>query len=178
MQAEIPLASKPIFDGKVVSLRVDTVRLPDGREATREVVGHQPVVVVIPIDSNNNVILVRQYRYPVGAALLEAPAGGVEGSEQLQDCAQRELQEEVGHKARSMKDIGRFWASPGISTELIHAYVARDLVPSQLEPDPDENIVIERYPLSRVAGLIREGEIQDGKTIAALLILTCVLEQD
>lgn len=178
MQAEIQMASRLVFDGNVIRVRVDTVRLPDGREATREVVGHQPVVVIVPIDAEDNVIMVRQYRYPVGVALLEAPAGGVEGSERLEECAQRELQEEVGYMAGSLRGLGRFWASPGFSTELIHAYVARDLVPSRLEPDRDENIVIERYPLSRVVGLIREGEIQDGKTIAALLMLKCVLEQD
>ena len=110
MQAGIPLATKPIFDGKVVSLRVDTVRLPNGREVTRKVVDHQPVVVVIPIDSKNNAVLVRQYRCPVGAALLEAPECS---SEQLQECAQRELQEEVGHMARSLQDIGRSWRGLG-----------------------------------------------------------------
>jgi ADP-ribose pyrophosphatase len=168
------LASRRVFDGKVVSVRVDTVRLPDGNETLREVVEHSPSVVVVPIDAEDNVIMVRQYRYPAGEALLEAPAGGVEESEAPEECAQRELREETGYVARDLKSLGRFWASPGYCTEVMYAYVARDLDPSPLEPDADETIDIERVPVSRVARLIRQGEIQDAKSIAALLMATCV----
>ena len=174
MQAETTLSSSPVFDGKIVQVRVDTVRLPDGREATREVVGHSPAAVVVPIDAEDNVVLVRQYRYPVGAALLEAPAGIVEGPEAPEDCAQRELQEETGYLSEDLKSLGRFWSSPGFCTELLYAYVARDLRPSKLAPDADENIQIEKVPLSRVTELVRTGEIQDAKTIAALLMAVCL----
>lgn len=177
MNAETPLASKPVFNGQLLRVRVDTVRLPDGRQAIREVVEHRPAVVIVPIDSEDNVHLVRQYRYPVGEALLEAPAGVLGESEKPADCAQRELQEETGYLSKNLQSLGRFWSSPGFSTELMYAYVARDLVPSALEPDADENIQTENVPLSRVAGLIRRGDIRDAKSIAALLMVICISEQ-
>ena len=177
MQAETPLASSPIFNGKVLSLRVDTVRLPNGVRTSREVVEHRPAVVLIPVDAEGNVILVRQYRYAVGETLLEAPAGIVEESETPEECAQRELQEETGHKAQSLVSLGSFWSSPGFCDELMYAYLARDLVPSALEPDADENIQTAKVPLDQVAELIRRGEIRDGKTIAAFLMATCPSQQ-
>ena len=176
MPAEVPLSSTAIFDGKILRVRIDTVRLPDGRRASREVVEAQPAVVVVPIDADDNVILVRQYRYAVGAALLEAPAGKVEGSEAPAECAQRELQEETGQMARSLQSLGQFWMSPGFCTELMYAYVGRDLAPSALEPDPDEFIETVKTPVSSISGLIQRGEIQDAKTIAALLMAACVFD--
>ena len=177
VEAEKRLASQPVFDGKLLQVSVDTVRLPDGRQAVREVVGHRPAAVIVPIDQENNVHLVRQYRYAVGEALLEAPAGVLEESESPEDCAQRELQEETGFRSEDLQSLGRFWSSPGFCSELMYVYLARDLVPSALAPDPDENIVTEKVPLSRINELIRRGEIRDAKSIAALLMATCVFEQ-
>ena len=176
MQPEQSLTSQSIFDGKVVKVRVDTVSLPDGGEASREVVEHRPAVVVVPVDSEENVILVRQYRYPVAQALLEAPAGVVEESETPDECAQRELQEEIGYVSRNLRALGGFWMSPGYCTEFMYAYLAKDLVPRKLEADEDENIRVEQLPLSRIPKLIRVGEIQDAKSIAALLMATCLFE--
>ncbi len=172
MHPEELLASKTYFNGRILSLRVDTVRLPKGIEATREVVDHKPAVVIIPIDEQDNVVLVRQYRYPVGEALLEAPAGILEDSESPEECALRELQEETGYAARRLQRLGEFWTSPGFCTELMHAFVARELVFSPLEPDEDEDIRTERFTLSRIAEMIRQGEIRDAKTIAAFLMAT------
>lgn len=174
MKAEKTLDSKTAFDGKVVRVRVDRVRLPDERVVSREVVEHHPSVVVLPIDTEDNVILVRQYRHPVGVALLEAPAGGLEESESPEACAQRELQEETGFMSRDLQSLGQFWASPGYCTELMYVYVARCLTPSSMEPDADENIQTEKVPLSNITGLIREGEIKDAKTIAAFMMATCI----
>lgn len=175
--AERRLATKPVFDGKLLQVRVDTVSLPDGGQAFREVVEHRPAAVIVPIDRHDNVHLVRQYRYAVGEALLEVPAGVFEESESPEACAQRELQEETGFRSEDLQSLGRFWASPGFTSELMYVYVARDLVPSSLAPDPDENIVTEKVPLSGVAGLIRTGEIRDAKSIAALLMATCLAGQ-
>ena len=177
MQPEVVLGSETVFEGKIVRVRVDTVRLPNGGRTVRDVVEHSPSVVVVPIDAEDNVILVRQYRYPVGISLLEAPAGGVDGSESPEESAQRELQEETGYRSLSLRSLGRFWASPGYCTELMHAYLATELVPSTLEPDPDENIRIEKFPITAVGGMIQRGEIQDGKTIAVLLMATSVLAE-
>ena len=172
MEPEQTLSTRMVFDGKIVRIRVDTVGLPSGREAVREVVEHQAAVVVVPIDQEDNILLVRQYRYPVGESLLEAPAGGVEDAETPEACAQREIREEVGYGARDLRPLAGFWLAPGYSTEFMHAFVARDLAPDRLEPDDDENILVERVPMSRVPDLIHSGEIRDAKTIAALLLVT------
>ena len=176
MQPEQRIGSESIFDGKVVNLRVDSVALPDGRQVSREVVEHASAVAVVPIDPEGNVILVRQYRHPADQALLEVPAGTLEESETPDECVQRELREETGFASRDLRALGGFWMSPGYCTEFMYAYLAKDLVPSKLEADDDENIGVERLPLSRVPQLIRLGEIQDAKSIAALLMVTCLFE--
>lgn len=117
-------------------------------------------------------LLVRQYRHSAGEALLEAPAGTLEDSESPDDCAQRELQEEVGYASMNLRALGGFWTSPGFCTEYIYAYLARNLVESKLSPDDDEDIVVERVPTDRIPQMIRLGEIRDAKTIAALLMST------
>ena len=170
MQLEQTISSELVFDGRIVRVRADAVLLPNGRNATREVVEHRPSVVVVPIDADGNVILVRQYRYPAERVLLEAPAGVVEESETPDDCAMRELQEEIGFSSRDLRALGGFWMSPGYCTEFMYAYLAKDLVSSRLEADADESIEVERVSISRVSRLIRLGEIQDAKTIAALLM--------
>ena len=167
---ETKLTSKTVFEGRVIQVRVDSVRLANGREAVREVADHAPAVVIAPIDSDGSVVLVRQYRYPVEEALLEAPAGIVEPGEEPDDCAQRELQEETGYRADDMRPLAGFWTSPGFCSEYMYAYVARDLVPSKLEADYDEDIAVERVPLSEVPEMIRDGRIRDAKTIAVLLM--------
>ena len=176
MEAEQQLSSKPIFDGKIVRLRVDTVLLPNGNESTREIVDHDNAVVIVPVDSDDNVLLVRQYRYPAEETLLEAPAGLIDDSEDPDDAAQRELREETGYASRSLRPMGGFWSSPGFCTEFMYAYLARDLVASRLSPDEDEFIEVERQPISRIPQLIRLGEIRDAKTIAALLMATCLFD--
>ena len=178
MQPEKPVSTRPVYEGRIIRVRVDTVTLPDGRETTREVVEHKPAVVLVPLDAEGNVVLVRQYRHAVGRALLEAPAGMVEGSESPEECAQRELQEEIGYASRELRALGGFWTSPGFCTEYMYAYLAKDLVPSRLKADDDESINVERAPLSRVPGLILDGQIQDAKTIAALLMATCLVEKN
>ncbi len=168
IQPEELVRSAQIFDGKIFKVRVDTVKLPDGREAVREVVRHRPAAVVLPIDAQGNVLLVRQYRYAVGKVLLEAPAGLMEESEAPQDTAQRELQEETGYLSRDLHALGGFWTGPGFCDEYIYAYLAKDLVPSDRNQDPDENIQVERMPLARVMQLARDGTIEDAKTLAVL----------
>jgi len=174
-QKERLLASESIYDGRIIRVRVDTVALPGGREATREVVDHEDAVVLVPIDSDGNIVLVRQYRHAAGTNLLEAPAGIIERGETPDQCAQRELQEETGYRSEDLRYMGGFWSSPGFCTEFMHAYVARDLVPSKLEADPDEDIKVERLPVHQVTAHIQSGEIKDAKTVAALLLVVCVL---
>ena len=170
MQSEQMVDSERVFEGRIVSVRKDNVVLADGRPASREVVEHNPSVVIVPIDSEGNAVMVRQYRYPAEQSLLEAPAGVIEEGENPDECAMRELQEEIGFTCRNLRALGGFWMSPGYCTEFMYAYIAKDLVPSSLDADDDEDIEVERVPMSRVSKLIRLGEIQDAKTIAALLM--------
>jgi len=126
--------------------------------------------VIVPVDADDNVLLVRQYRHAAGESLLEAPAGVIDPDESPDDCAQRELREETGYASRNLRALGGFWSSPGFCTEFMYPYLAKDLVESRLDPDDDEDIEVQRFPVSRIPQLIRLGEIQDAKTIASLLM--------
>lgn len=159
-----------IFDGHIIKVSVDTLALPNGQRVEREVVDKGNAVVIVPIDKHDNVILVRQWRHPADQALLEAPAGGVESDESADECAQRELQEEIGYASLNLRTLGGFWVTPGFCNEFMYVYLARDLVESELPADVDEDIQIERIPMSRIPQMIRLGEIIDAKTIAALLM--------
>jgi len=170
MNTETRLSTETVFEGKIVTVRVDDVSLPNGVKAVREVVEHRPAVAIVPFDDNREVLLVSQFRYPVGEQLLEVPAGIIEVSETPEQCADRELQEEIGYRAREMRSLGSFWTAPGFSDELMYAFVATGLEPSRLESDKDEDITVVRVPVSRIREMIEAGEIRDSKTIAALLM--------
>ena len=170
MNTETRLSTETVFAGKIVTVRVDDVSLPNGVKAVREVVEHRPAVAIVPFDDNREVLLVSQFRYPVGEQLLEVPAGIIEVSETPEQCADRELQEEIGYRAREMRSLGSFWTAPGFSDELMYAFIATGLEPSRLESDEDEDITVVRVPVSRIREMIEAGEIRDSKTIAALLM--------
>ncbi len=172
---EIVTASRRIYDGRILNLREDSVRLHDGREALREIVEHAEVVAIVPVDADGNVVLVRQYRLAADEALLEIPAGGVEPGESIEDAAQRELQEETGYRAADLRRLCGFYVSPGYVTEFIHVFLGSGLSESAINGDPDEQIVVERVPLSGVPNLIQFGAIKDAKTIAGLLMASKAL---
>ena len=176
-ELEPTVESKVIYQGRILSLRVDTVRLPNGRTTTREIAEHSSSVCVVPIDDQDNVLLVRQYRKPAEAQLLEVPAGGVEDGETPEQAVVRELQEEVGFTSSNLRHLSSFWVSPGWCTEYMHAYLATNLQRASLAPDDDENILVERIPLASILALIENGEIQDAKSIASLLLSLRVLGQ-
>lgn len=169
-QSEPTVESKILYQGRIINLRVDTVRLPNGRLATREIAEHAHCVCIVPVDEQGNVLLVRQYRKPAEAELLEIPAGGVEEGEVSQEAVLRELQEETGFTAGTLRHLASFWMTPGWSTEYMHAYLATDLSPAHLAADDDENISVVRVPLARIPQMIEAGEIQDAKSIASLLL--------
>ena len=169
---ELLSRSQQIFEGKIVNLRVDTTLVTKKDrtvEARREVVEHLPSVVVVPVDKEENVLLVEQYRHATGEALLEAPAGGVEKDETPQQAAARELQEETGYASGRLVPLGGFWIAPGWCTEYMHTYLATELIPSQLPQDEDEDVRVVPVPLWEVPNLIRQGHIRDAKSIAVLL---------
>lgn len=155
------------FEGKIVSVRVDEIRLEDGHVVRQEVVEHRESMTVIAIDDQERIILVRQYRHPTGEEMLETPAGSVDPGETPEESVNRELSEEAGLCAREVVPLGCFYLAPGWATEYMHAYLARDLYEAAAEPDEDERITVERVPLAEWQAKIERGEIRDCKSIAA-----------
>jgi len=163
------LSSQRVYDGRVVKLRVDTVRKRSGKITTREIVERSDCVAVVVLDSKNRAILVRQYRSAVGKRLLEIPAGGIDSGEQPINSVRRELQEEIGYLPNKIDKLGGFYAAPGYCTEYLHLYLATYLVPGRLEAEDTEEIEVVRVPLSEIPALIASGEICDAKSVAGLL---------
>ncbi len=169
------VSSEQIYDGRIVHLYIDTVQLPNGKVARREVVRHSGAVAIVPIDKNGNVILVRQYRHAAGRILLEVPAGTLHKDEDPDVCAVRELQEETGFKPGHLQKIGAMYTAPGYTSELIHLYLATDLSDSRLVMDEDEFIEVLHLPMQEVMNRIASGEIRDGKTLSAVLLARDIL---
>ena len=169
MAEEKTLSSRLIYDGRAVRLRVDTVRMPSGRETTREIVEHSDCVAVIAVDDRDNVLLVNQFRKPVEKELLEIPAGGIEPGEDPVECVRRELREETGFLPQKVERLGGFYSAPGYGTEYLYLYLATDLVPSPLQAEDSESISLVRVSLAQIPSLIASGSICDAKSIAGLL---------
>ncbi len=167
--AEETLSSEVVFEGRILKLRVDTVRTADGRKSTREVVEHAACIAVIAVDTNDNVLLVRQYRQALGKELLEIPAGGIDKGEDPKAAVIREMQEETGFRPQRVERLGGFYTTPGFCNEYLYLYLAADLVPGRLHAEDTPGIEVVRVPLSQVPDLIASDEIEDAKTVAGLL---------
>jgi ADP-ribose pyrophosphatase len=167
--AEETLSSRKIFEGRALKLRVDSVRLPGGKETTREIVEHDDCVAIVALDEADNILLVRQFRKPVEKDLLEIPAGGIDPGEGPEDAVRREMREETGFLPQKVEKLGGFYSSPGFCTEYLHLYLATDLVESPLKAEDSEGITLVHVPLKEVRGLIASGAIVDAKSIAGLL---------
>lgn len=170
MTREETLSSKVVFQGRAVSLRVDTVRTLSGREATREIIEHDDCIAVIALDGDENILLVKQFRKPVERELLEIPAGGIDGGESPEDAVRREMREETGYLPQTVKQLGGFYSAPGYATEYLYLYLATDLISSQLYAEDTEEISLVRVPTSQILSIITLGGICDAKSIAGLLI--------
>ncbi len=171
------ISSEVVYTGRVVTLRVDTVMLPDGRITTREVIAHRGAVSIVPLLDDGHVVLIRQYRRAADAVLLEVPAGTLEEGEHPEDCAYRELTEETGYRARTITRLFQQFLAPGYSAEILHVYLAEGLVPGKQSFDDDESIEVHPVMLSEVPGMISRGEIADAKSIAALLMTIHLKQQ-
>lgn len=163
------VSREEIFHGRIVDLRVDTVRLPNGHLTTREVVDHPGGVAIVAIDENDNVLTVKQYRYAFGTVLEELPAGKLERGEDPREAALRELAEETGAACDTLTPLGEILASPGGFGEVLHLYLAEGLHFGAQHPDEDEFIEFERVPFSDLLRRCLSGEIRDGKTVAGVL---------
>jgi ADP-ribose pyrophosphatase len=174
-QNETVIQSETLYSGRILHLRLDTVRLPDGNQSRREIVEHRGAVCIVPVRADGMVLLVRQFRLAAGKSLLEIPAGTLEEGEDPDACAARELEEETGYKATTLRPLFQAYLAPGYSTELIHAYLATDLVPGQTHTDSDEYVELVPMPLAEAERRVLAGEIEDSKTISALLVaLRCL----
>jgi ADP-ribose pyrophosphatase len=168
MELEKRISSKRIYEGNVLNLRVDEVKVENGKTASREVVEHRGAAAIVPILGSGDVILVRQYRYPIQSDLLEIPAGTLKANEDPGACAMRELEEETGYRCREIAKMLECFVAPGYSTEKIHIFLAKGLTKTQTKMDEDECIDIERVPFPDALGKIRKGEIRDAKSIVGL----------
>ena len=164
------------YHGIIVDVHLDNVLLSDGSKARREVVEHPGGVTILPVDEAGNCYMVRQFRYPAGHMMLEAPAGKLEYGEDHRECAVRELSEETGFTADELIYLGGFYTSPGISSELLHVYLALGLHAGESHLDEGEFLNVEKHSLQALEQMIMNNEIEDAKTIIAVLKAEKVLK--
>lgn len=157
------------YEGVIVTVRLDRAQLHNGKLVKREVVEHPGGVTVLPVDENGVCTLVRQFRYPFGRMMLEAPAGKLERGEDVRLCAERELSEETGYSADEYISLGCCCTSPGITDEVLHLYLALGLHKGDSHPDEDEFLNVERIPLRELSRMAMANEIEDAKTVIAVL---------
>ena len=163
------LESREIYKGRILRLRVDTVALPNGKTSLREIVEHPGGVGILALDENGCVPMVTQYRYAFSRTLLEIPAGKREPGEDPLTTARRELREETGAEAAHWQPLGAVLPSHGCYGEVLHLYLARDLTFGATHPDADEFLQVRRLPFDTLLARCLSGEIEDGKTVAAVL---------
>ncbi len=167
-----------IYKGKIINLRRDEVELPNGRHSFREVIEHPGGVCVLALTDDDEIVFVRQFRYPYKQVLLEIPAGKRDhGGEDPLECGKRELREETGATAREYIDLGELYPSPGYVGEIIYMYLAKGLTFGETSPDEDEFLNVEKIPFSKALSMVIDGEIKDAKTQTAILKTAAILKK-
>ena len=166
---EKTLESQRIYEGAVLNLRRDKVTVRDNGTSYREVIEHRGAVTLAAMTAEGNMVLVRQFRYAAGKVLLETPAGKMEKGEEPIVTAARELKEETGYTAGKLTHLSSFYCAIGYSNEIIHLYLAEDLTPGETDFDDNEAIEVEEIPLTELKRMALAGEIDDGKTLVAIL---------
>lgn len=162
------VSRRPIYEG-TVNFVVDKIRLPNGRLAEREYLDHPGAVGILPILGRDTVVMVRQYRHPVGQITYEIPAGKLDRGEKPVSCLRRELREETGYRAKRFKRLVSYWPTPAFSNEILHLYLAEGLIPGPVSPDEDEFLEVVQVPMRRALQWVFSGKIRDSKTVIALL---------
>lgn len=165
---EVKINSEVVFSGNLLTVCRDSVRLPNQAQATREYVVHPGASAVVPIRDDGKIIMVRQYRYPLGKEVLEIPAGKLDSGETPQQCVIRELAEETGYQAAEITHLSSIYTTPGFTNEVIHLYVARQLTATKQHLDEDEFLAVEAYTPAELKALLQSGELADAKTVLAL----------
>jgi ADP-ribose pyrophosphatase len=171
------LKSEILMKGRAFTIRRDHLKTPDGRETKFEIIEHSGSVVIIPVDENGNVLLVRQYRHATGQDLLELPAGTLDEDEEPEACAAREIREETGMQAGTLAKLGDFYLAPGYSTEFMAVFLATNLSDAPLQADADEFLSVESLPVAEAIKKAERGEIPDAKSLAALFLAKSALEK-
>ena len=165
---EVFVSSEPVFTGKLLHVHVDTVRLPNGNTATREMADHQGAVAVVPVLPDGRIIFVKQDRHPMGTVMYEIPAGTIDPGETPAQCVRRELSEETGYEADTWEYLGPIATTPGFTNEVIYLYAAKDLHKHEQHTDADEFISVEAIPVAKLRPMVEDGLLFDSKTLAAL----------
>lgn len=173
---EKTLSKKPIYKGNIIDVESWNVLLPNGKEATRDVVLHPGASVIIPITDKGEVYLVRQYRKPIDQESLEIPAGKLDKGEDPLDCAKRELKEETGLDAKDVRHLINIHSAPGFSNEVLYMYVAKELSQGKACADEDEFISAEKYPINTLVDMVVKNEITDAKTIIGILMADKIIK--
>lgn len=175
---EKTLEKNILFEGRIINLRRDTALLPNGATASREVVEHPGGVCVAALDENDNVLMVRQFRYPYKDVILEVPAGKRDrNGEDPLACGKRELKEETGATAKEYISLGELYPTPGFCDEIIHLFAAKGLDFGETCPDDDEFVEVEKIPLDTAVEMVLNGEIKDAKTQVCILKLKALRER-
>lgn len=166
---EKTLSSKSVFDGRILHITLDEIELPNGKKSKREVVNHPGGVTVAAIDENNNLLFVRQFRYPYKEVVLELPAGKLEKGSTPLENGKRELMEETGAEGYSYISLGQLYPSPGYTSEIIHLYACKVKSQGSSNPDDGEFLNVEKIPLDKAVEMVLNNQIPDAKTQVAVL---------
>jgi len=164
------IKSENAYQGRAFNVRRDHLLTPNGNTVKYDIIEHIGSVSIVPVDENGLMYFVRQYRHAAEIDLLELPAGTLEPGEPPEEAAFREIREEIGMAAKNLKEIGSFYLAPGYSTELMHVFLATDLTHDPLDPDADEYLSVEKLPIAAALQLAESGQMQDAKSLAALLL--------
>ncbi|MBM4121334.1 MAG: NUDIX hydrolase [Nitrospira sp.] len=166
------MSVKNIFRGRILTLNLETARLPNGTSVELEIIRHPGAAAVVPVKDDGTVVLIRQYRHAAGGFIYEIPAGKLQPNEEPLICAARELEEEIGYRAASLELLTSIFTAPGFADEVIHIYKGTGLVPGNQQLDQDEVLKIVEVPLHEALTMIQDGTIRDAKTVIGLQLVS------